>query len=614
MAGVYLRSLLEKLSNMDKCKRGFKMSESEVGTMLEHLQLVEIELQTLNVEKHLFENICLKMKENSLWFFGRRMQERQIELEKMKMKFQESQTETGFFRNIFRNIGATRDAAGPDAEDFSEKDGADVVAGVYLRSLLEKLREMDECKRGFKISENEVGTMSEHFQQVEMELQRLNVEKHLFEDICLNMKKKSLGIFGRRMQERQIELEKMKRKFQEPQTETSFLRNIFWNIGARDAADLDDLSEGEDSSSIFPASAIDQLVCKEGDSAKDAQAADFDDLDNFFDGVNSSSTFLTSITDQSVWTEWDSTDDGQAADADDLDNLSEGEDSSSIFPTSATDEWIHTECDSADDSQAADADDLDNLPEGEDSSSIFPTSATNKWIRTECDGADDAQAAEADDLDDLHEGEDSSSIFLTSATDQRVFTEGDGAKDAPAADADDLDDFSEGEDSSSIFPTSAIDQSVCTEWHSADDIRADSGDLDDFFESEDSFSSSATNQLICTEWDGAGDAQAADADDLDDLPDGEDSSRILATSATDPRRCTEEDGTDDVQALHGAYSGWFTFGFPDGQMSFFYDPAAGKDGKDTALPDDQVSHNKIRRNSNEKQMLTTELQAPLISW
>ncbi|XP_068447529.1 dentin sialophosphoprotein-like isoform X2 [Clinocottus analis] len=341
------------------------------------------------------------------------------------------------------------------------------MAGVYLRSLLEKLSDLDKCKRGFEISETEVRTMLEHLELVAIELRTL-------ENICLKMKKESLGIFGRKMQGREFELEKMKRKFQESQTETGFFRNIFQYFGTtgpdragpvRAGPDAENFSEGEDSFSTILTSATDQWVCTEWGSTDDVQAAHV--LDDLFEGLDSSNP------------EWDGADHAQAADADDLDDLPEGEDFSSTIDPSATDQWGRTKWDGADDAQAAGADDLDDLPKGEDFSSIIPTSTTDQWVRTEWDSADDAQAADAADLDDLPEGEDFSSTFPTSTTDQWVRTQWDGADDAQSADADELYDLSEGEDSSSTFPTSTTDESICTEWGSADDSQAaDPDDLD----------------------------------------------------------------------------------------------------------------------------------------
>ncbi|XP_034415329.1 paramyosin-like [Cyclopterus lumpus] len=56
-------------------------------------------------------------------------------------------------------------------------------------------------------------------------VQGMEVERTLLEDICLKFKKQLRGVFGPRMQDREVELLKMKRKMQE--TETGFFGTMF---------------------------------------------------------------------------------------------------------------------------------------------------------------------------------------------------------------------------------------------------------------------------------------------------------------------------------------------------------------------------------------------------
>ncbi|KAL6105369.1 uncharacterized protein ACO6RY_06914 [Pungitius sinensis] len=52
-------------------------------------------------------------------------------------------------------------------------------------------------------------------------IKQLQDENTLLENICLDLKKKKRGIFGRRMQDRQTEIDKMKRKMQDEETKRS---------------------------------------------------------------------------------------------------------------------------------------------------------------------------------------------------------------------------------------------------------------------------------------------------------------------------------------------------------------------------------------------------------
>jgi len=58
----------------------------------------------------------------------------------------------------------------------------------------------------------------------EMQVHELKDKNELLEDICINQKEKRRGLFGRRMEEREVELEKMKQKILNPQRERGFIK------------------------------------------------------------------------------------------------------------------------------------------------------------------------------------------------------------------------------------------------------------------------------------------------------------------------------------------------------------------------------------------------------
>ncbi|XP_077947770.1 uncharacterized protein LOC144388896 isoform X2 [Gasterosteus aculeatus] len=61
-------------------------------------------------------------------------------------------------------------------------------------------------------------TISKEHQILITRIQELEDDKTVLENICLDLKKKKRGIFGRRMQDRQTEMDKMRRKMQDKET------------------------------------------------------------------------------------------------------------------------------------------------------------------------------------------------------------------------------------------------------------------------------------------------------------------------------------------------------------------------------------------------------------
>ncbi|MPV02253.1 hypothetical protein FVA96_23890 [Escherichia coli] len=61
-------------------------------------------------------------------------------------------------------------------------------------------------------------TISKEHQILITRIQELEDDKTVLENICLDLKKKKRGIFGRRMQDRQTEMDKMRHKMQDKET------------------------------------------------------------------------------------------------------------------------------------------------------------------------------------------------------------------------------------------------------------------------------------------------------------------------------------------------------------------------------------------------------------
>ncbi|KAL6106459.1 uncharacterized protein ACO6RY_10330 [Pungitius sinensis] len=84
----------------------------------------------------------------------------------------------------------------------SQEETHHEVVSTSESCLIAKIRQMED-------------TIAKGDQILITRIQDLEDDKTLLENICLDLKKKKRGIFGRRMQDRQTEMDKMRRKMQE---------------------------------------------------------------------------------------------------------------------------------------------------------------------------------------------------------------------------------------------------------------------------------------------------------------------------------------------------------------------------------------------------------------
>ncbi|TNN53223.1 hypothetical protein EYF80_036584 [Liparis tanakae] len=171
-----------------------------------------------------------------------------------KDPFEDAQTMSG---SVFERMMAKLESAMSVIKVPNEPNWTQEKELQKMKEQIEVLNDTNrtQAKELQKMKE-EMEVLNETNRTQEKESCKLKDENTLLENICLKLKKRSRGVFGRKMEERKVELDKMKRKMMNPQRETCFLRRMFrrmtHNKGENTDADIT-----ENSAADISATAVD---------------------------------------------------------------------------------------------------------------------------------------------------------------------------------------------------------------------------------------------------------------------------------------------------------------------------------------------------------------------
>ncbi|TNN82846.1 hypothetical protein EYF80_006803 [Liparis tanakae] len=186
--------------------------ENQVLTQKQQNHESETEqVQQLTAQNKMLEDISLRLKKKNLGFCGRKMQDRDTELDKMKNKMAVKQNKMVVKQNKKKGKQVV-------VENQEEETSALTANGLETRikNLLSECRAVEEtCQERIDTAERlelENKVLVQKQQSQESEIQQLTYESEILEEICLQFKRRTLGRFGRKMQDRRTELDKMKNK------------------------------------------------------------------------------------------------------------------------------------------------------------------------------------------------------------------------------------------------------------------------------------------------------------------------------------------------------------------------------------------------------------------
>ncbi|XP_077947350.1 uncharacterized protein LOC144388831 [Gasterosteus aculeatus] len=213
----------------------------EVLDLAEKHQLVE--------EIRLLEELCLQMEKTRRGIFGKKMQDRDIELQKLRTKMLVDRTTV--LDNINKATKENNRRMFPDQKEEMEKlrREADLLKTTNAE-LIFKLQQSDtlvaECLLTIEKRDADIHLIRVHeaelIQTIKAGEKRVFTEENmesaekdqfveeirLLEDLCLQMEKRRRGIFGKSMQNRDIELQKLRTKM--PGGRTCVFSNVLAEV------------------------------------------------------------------------------------------------------------------------------------------------------------------------------------------------------------------------------------------------------------------------------------------------------------------------------------------------------------------------------------------------
>ncbi|TNN75789.1 hypothetical protein EYF80_013936 [Liparis tanakae] len=242
--------------------------ELENQVLVQKQQSQELEIQQLTYDSKILEEICLQFKKNNPFFFWKKMQDRDTELDKMKNKMEVKQNKkkgkqeeetvsliparctkacnlerkswetltvehrvhlSQLEENILsltETLEAQKQLLRQSNQSWQDKyyavEEKSALAANGFETRIQDL--LSECKAVEETCQEQIDTaerlelenqvLVQKQQSQESEIQQLTYDSKILEEICLQFKKKNPFFFWKKMQDRDTELDKMKNKME----------------------------------------------------------------------------------------------------------------------------------------------------------------------------------------------------------------------------------------------------------------------------------------------------------------------------------------------------------------------------------------------------------------
>ncbi|XP_077955731.1 uncharacterized protein LOC120816343 [Gasterosteus aculeatus] len=188
----------------------------EMATEVENLMVQKLS-ETLKVNKEK-ESILHKLRETEQQLISEEEKFKDLETRVCKeLNLKQEMSETRVTQLYSDNL-ALEEKLNKQQANNHQLEAEYKLLTDWRDGMADKQKHQEE-NRSLKLQQME--EMAKENQILITKVKQLQDENTLLENICLDLKKKKRGIFGRRMQERQVEMDKMKQKMQDRETKRS---------------------------------------------------------------------------------------------------------------------------------------------------------------------------------------------------------------------------------------------------------------------------------------------------------------------------------------------------------------------------------------------------------